>query len=153
LRRFHVDFGSHRAVCANLAAVGVNHRDQDEAEMNGRRRFFRTIGLGFLLAGGTTAAPGADFALTGQPQQTSSPTTPERRTTYKLFSVRAGDSVEDAMNAVAREGFQYAGSIQRYGQTEFIFVKWVPVEPVTSEGADNKARWLTPRVVELKPSS
>ena len=121
--------------------------------MNGRRRFFRTIGLGFLLAGGTTAAPGAEFALTAKPQPTSPTTTPEQRPRYKLFSVRAGDSVEDAMNAVAREGFQYAGSIQRYGQTEFIFVKWVPVEPVTSAGADDKARWLTPRVVELKPSS
>jgi hypothetical protein len=32
-----------------------------------------------------------------------------------------------------REGFQYAGPAQRYGQTEFIFVKSVPVEPVTSE--------------------
>jgi hypothetical protein len=133
--------------------VGVNHRDQDEAEMNGRRRFFRTIGLGFLLAGGTTAAPGAEFALTAKPQPTSSPTTPEQRPQYKLFSVRAGDSVEDAMNAVARKGFQYAGSIQRYGQTEFIFVKWVPVEPVTSEGAGDEARWRTPRVVELNLSS
>jgi hypothetical protein len=131
----------------------VNHRDQDEAEMNGRRRFFRTIGLGFLLAGGTTAAPGAQFALTAKPQPTSSPTTPEQRPQYRLFSVRAGDSVEDAMNAVAREGFQYAGSIQRYGQTELIFVKWVSVEPVTSERAGDKARWRTPRVVELRPSS
>jgi hypothetical protein len=133
--------------------VGVHHRDQDEAEMNGRRRFFRTIGLGFLLAGGTTAAPGAEFALTAKPQPTSPPPASERRPQYKLFSVRAGDSVEHAMNAVAREGFQYAGSIQRYGQTEFIFVKWVPVEPATSEGADDMARWRTPRVVELKPSS
>jgi hypothetical protein len=57
------------------------------------------------------------------------------------------------MNAVAREGFQYAGSIPRYGQTEFIFVKWVSVEPVTSEGAGDKARWQTPKVVELEPSS
>jgi hypothetical protein len=41
--------------------------------------------------------------------------------------------VQDAFNAVARESFQYAGSVQRYGHTEFIFVKWVPVEPVASE--------------------
>src|SRR5262245_16844371 len=77
LRRFHVDFGSHRAVCANWVAVAVNRRDQDEAEMNGRRRFFRTIGLGFLLAGGTTAAPSAEFALTAKPQPASSPTARE----------------------------------------------------------------------------
>jgi hypothetical protein len=115
-----------------LAAAGVNHRDQDEAEMNGRREFFRTIGLGFLLAGGTAAAPGEEFAVMAQPQPTSSPTAPEQRPQYKVFTVRAGESVEDAMNAVAREGFQYAGSIQRYGQTEFIFVKWAPVEPITS---------------------
>src|SRR5262249_25472146 len=152
-RRFHVDFGSHRAVCANWVAVAVNRRDQDEAEMNGRRQFFRTIGLGFLLAGGTTAAPSAEFALTAKPQPASSPTHRDPRPQYKLFSVRAGDSVEDAMNAVAREGFQYAGSIQRYGQTELIFVKWVLVEPVTSDGGDDKAKWRKPRVVELKPSS
>jgi hypothetical protein len=111
------------------------------------------MGLGFLLAGGTTAAAGEEFALTARPLSTSSPTTPEERPQYKLFSVRAGDSVEDAMNAVAREGFQYAGSIERYGQTEFIFVKWVPVEPIMSEAAGDKAGWRTPRVVELKPSS
>jgi hypothetical protein len=28
-----------------------------------------------------------------------------------------------SFNAVAREGFQYADSAQRYGGTEFIFVK------------------------------
>jgi len=32
-----------------------------------------------------------------------------------------------------RESFQYAGSVQRYGHTEFIFVKWVPVHPAGSE--------------------
>jgi hypothetical protein len=47
--------------------------------------------------------------------------------------VPAGDRVEDVFNAVAREGFQYAGSAQRYGHTEFIFVKWVPVGPITPE--------------------
>ena len=121
--------------------------------MNGRRRFFRTIGLGFLLAGGTAAAPDEEFALTANAEPTSPPPAPEQRPQYKLFSVRAGDSVEDAMNAVARKGFQYAGSIQRYGQTEFIFVKWIPVEPVTSEVAGDEARWRTPRVVELNLSS
>ena len=45
----------------------------------------------------------------------------------------AGDSVEEVFNAVAREGFQYAGSAQRYGRTEFIFVRWVRVEPVVAE--------------------
>jgi hypothetical protein len=37
--------------------------------------------------------------------------------------VAAGDSVEDVFNALARKGFQYAGSAQRYGRTEFIFVR------------------------------
>jgi hypothetical protein len=152
-RRAHADFGSHRALCANLAAVGVNHRDQDEAEMNGRRRFFRTIGLGFLLVGGTAAAPGEESAVTAKPQPTSSPTAPEQRPQYKVLAVRAGDSIEDVLNAAASQGFQYAGSTQRYGQAEFIFVKWVPVEPITSGGAGDKSRWRTPRLVELIPSS
>jgi hypothetical protein len=51
--------------------------------------------------------------------------------------VTAGDSVEEAFNAVAREGFQYAGSAQRYGRTEFIFVRWVRAEPVVAEVASS----------------
>jgi hypothetical protein len=132
--------------------VGVNHRDQDEAEMNGRRRFLRTIGLGFLLAGGTAAASGEEFTAAAKPQRTMPPIAPEQRPQYKVFTVQTGDSVEDVFNAVAREGFQYAGAAQRYGHTEFIFVRWVPVEPVTSEAGD-KAKWRTPRVVELNLSS
>jgi hypothetical protein len=50
-----------------------------------------------------------------------------------VFNVPAGDSVEEVFNAFARQGFQYVGSAQRYGHTEFVFVKWVPVEPVMSE--------------------
>jgi hypothetical protein len=38
---------------------------------------------------------------------------------------------------LAREGFQYTGSAQRYGRTEFIFVKWVPAEPVVAEDASS----------------
>jgi hypothetical protein len=56
-----------------------------------------------------------------------------RRPEYKVFSVSAGDRVDNIFNAVAREGFQYAGSAQRYGHTEFIFVKWVPVGPIPPE--------------------
>jgi hypothetical protein len=101
--------------------------------MNERRRFFNTIGLGFLLAGGAAAAPREDLASTAQSQRTLAPITPQRRAQYKVFTIPAGDSIEDVFNAVARENFQYAGSVQRYGRTEFIFVKWVPVEPVASE--------------------
>ena len=101
--------------------------------MNGRRRFFSTIGLGFLLAGGAAAAPREDLASTAEPQRAPAPITPERRAQYKVLTIPAGDSVEDVFNAVARENFQYAGSIRRYGDTEFIFVKWVPVEPVSSQ--------------------
>jgi hypothetical protein len=60
---------------------------------------------------------------------------PEQRPEYKAFTVAAGDSVEDVFNAVAREGFQYAGSAQRH--TEFIFVKWVRIEPVVAEDASS----------------
>jgi hypothetical protein len=101
--------------------------------MNGRRRFVSTIGLGFLLAGGTAAAPAEEFATTARAPQTFPPIAPERRTEYKVCSIPAGDSVEDAFNAVAREGFQYAGAVERYGHTEFIFVRWAPLEPVPSK--------------------
>jgi hypothetical protein len=73
------------------------------------------------------------FAVTAKPHTTFRPIPPKQRPEYKVFAVPAGDSVEDVFNAVAREGFQYAGSVQRYGRTEFIFVKWVPIEPITSE--------------------
>ena len=101
--------------------------------MNGRRRFVSTIGLGFLLAGGTAAARDEEFSATAQAPRTLPPIAPERRAEYKVYSIAAGDSVEDAFNAVAREGFQYAGSVERYGHTEFIFVRWVPVDPAVSE--------------------
>ena len=70
--------------------------------MNGRRQFFRTIGLGFLLAGGTTAATSEELVLTAKPQPTSSPPMPEQRPQYKLFGVRAGDSVERPRESTTR---------------------------------------------------
>jgi hypothetical protein len=101
--------------------------------MNRRRQFFSTIGLGFLLVGGAAVAPREEFATAAKPHRTLPPTAPEHRPEYKVFSVPAGDRVEDVFNAVAREGFQYAGSAQRYGHTAFIFAKWVPVDPATFE--------------------
>jgi hypothetical protein len=101
--------------------------------MNRRRQFFSTIGLGFLLAGGAAAAAREEFPTPGKPRRTFLPTAPARRPEYKVFTVPAGDSIEDAFNAVARESFQHAGSVQRYGLTEFIFVRWAPVELSTSE--------------------
>jgi hypothetical protein len=101
--------------------------------MNRRRQFFSTIGLGFLLAGCAAAVPREELAATSKPHRTLPPIAPEHRAEYKVFTVPAGDNVQEAFNAVARESFQYAGSVQRYGQPEFIFVKWVPVEPVASE--------------------
>jgi hypothetical protein len=97
--------------------------------MNGRRQFFSAIGLGSLLAGVTAAVPREVFAATETPLPASRPTAPEQRPEYKVFTVPAGDSIEDAFNTVGREGFQFAGSAQRYGHTEFIFVKWVPASP------------------------
>ena len=98
--------------------------------MNGRRQPLGAVGLGSLLAGVTAVVPGEGFATTAEPRPTERPIPPEQRPEYKVFTVAAGDSVEEIFNAVAREGFQYAGSAQRYGRTEFIFVRWVRVEPV-----------------------
>jgi hypothetical protein len=106
--------------------------------MNRRRQFFSTIGLGFLLVGGAAAAPREEFAAAAKPHRALPPTGPEHRPEYKVLTVPAGDSVEDAFNAVARESFQYAGSVQRYGHTEFIFVKWVPVEQVSSQETSSR---------------
>jgi hypothetical protein len=105
--------------------------------MNGRRQLLGAVGLGSLLAGVTAVVPGEGFAATAKPHPASRPTPPEQRPEYKVFTLAAGDSVEDAFNAVAREGFQYAGSAQRYGHTEFIFVRWVRVEPVVAEDASS----------------
>jgi hypothetical protein len=93
------------------------------------------MGLGFLLAGGIAAVPREEFAVAAKPQPTFPPIAPEQRPQYKVFTIPAGDSIEDAFNAVARENFQYAGSAQRYGRIEFIFVRWVRVEPVVAEDA------------------
>ena len=106
--------------------------------MNGRRRFFSTIGLGFLLAGGAAAAPREDLASTAEPQRTLAPSAPQQRAQYKVFTIPAGDSVEDVCNAVAQENFQYAGWMRRYGDTEFVFVKWAPVEPVSSQETSSR---------------
>jgi hypothetical protein len=91
-----------------------------EATMNRRRQLLSAIGLGSLFAGLAAVVPCEALAATEKPS-----TRPAPRTEYKVVSVPAGDRIEDIFNAVAREGFQYAGSAQRYGQTEFIFVKWV----------------------------
>jgi len=87
--------------------------------MTGRRELLSAVGLGSLLA---------VSAATAKPLPGVQPSPPGQRPHYKVFSVPAGDRVEDAFNAVAREGFQYAGAAHRYGDTEFIFVKWVPVD-------------------------
>jgi hypothetical protein len=108
--------------------------------MNGRRRLLGAVGLGSLLAGVTAVVPREGFAATATPQPTVPPIAPEQRPQYKVFTVSAGDSIEDAFNAVAREGFQYAGSAQRYGNTEFIFVKWVRAEPVVAADAAKHAQ-------------
>jgi hypothetical protein len=105
--------------------------------MNGRRQFFSTVGLGFLLAGGAAAAPREDLASTAE-QRALAPVTPQRRAQYKVFTIPAGESVEDVFNAVARENFQYAGWMPRYGNTELIFVRWVSVEPVPSEETSSR---------------
>jgi hypothetical protein len=105
--------------------------------MNGRRQLLGAVGLGSLLAGVTAVVPGEGFAATAQPNSTSRPIPPVQRPEYKVLTVAAGDSVEDAFNVVAREGFEYAGSAQRYGHTEFIFVRWVRVEPVVAEDASS----------------
>ena len=75
-----------------------------------------------MLAGGTAAASGEEFTAAAKPQRTMPPIAPEQRPQYKVFTDQTGDSAEDVFNAVAREGFQYAGAAQRYGHTEFIFV-------------------------------
>ena len=101
--------------------------------MNGRRQLLGAVGLGSLLAGVTAVVPGEGFVTTAKPRPTGRPIPPEQRPEYKVFTVAAGDSIEEVFNAVAREGFQYAGSAQRYGRTEFIFVRWARVEPVVAE--------------------
>jgi hypothetical protein len=106
--------------------------------MNGRRRFFSTIGLGFLLTGGTAAIAREEFETNAKPHRIFRSIAPERRAEYRILTVPAGDSVENAFNAVARESFQYAGSVQRYGHTEFIFVRWVTVEPVSSQETSSR---------------
>jgi hypothetical protein len=88
--------------------------------MNKRRQLLSAIGLGSLFAGVTAVVPCGALAATGK-----SSTPPALRPEYKVVSLPAGDRIEDILNAFARQGFQYAGSAQRYGQTEFIFVKWV----------------------------
>ena len=105
--------------------------------MNGRRQLLGAVGLGSLLAGVTAVVPGEGFAANAKPCPTSRPIPAEHRPQYKVFAVPAGDSIEDAFNVLAREGFQYTGSAERYGRTEFIFVKWVPAEPVVADDASS----------------
>jgi hypothetical protein len=105
--------------------------------MNGRRQLLGAVGLGSLLAGVTAVVPGEGFAATAKPRPTERPIPPEQHAEYKVFTVESADSVEEAFNAVAREGFQYAGSAQRYGRTEFIFVRWARDVPVAAEVASS----------------
>ena len=72
--------------------------------MNGRRQLLGAVGLGSLLAGVTAVVPGERFAATAKPRPTGRPIPPDQRAEYKVFTVAAGDSVEEAFNAVAREG-------------------------------------------------
>src|ERR1700686_1967249 len=95
--------------------------------MNRRRQLLSAIGLGSLFAGVTAAVPREASAATEKSRPTFQSPPPLQHPEYKVFSVPAGDRVEDVFNAVAREGFQYAGSSQRYGNAQFIFVRWVPV--------------------------
>jgi hypothetical protein len=96
--------------------------------MNRRRQFLSAIGLGSLFAGVTAVVQSEALAAIERP-----PDPQVLRPEYKVLSVPAGDRVEDVFNAVAREGFEYAGSAQRYGETEFIFVKWLHVAPTARE--------------------
>jgi hypothetical protein len=101
-----------------------------------RRRSLSATGLGILLAGGSAAVPREEFAADAEPHRLLQPNTPAqcpRCPQYKVFNVPAWGSVEEVFNAVARQGFQYVRSARRYGRTEFVFVKWVPVAPIMSE--------------------
>ena len=89
-----------------------------------------------LPGGGRRSREG--LASSAQSQRTLAPITPQRRAQYKVLTIPAGDSVEDVFNALAQENFQYAGWMRRYGDTEFIFVKWVPVEPVSSQETSSR---------------
>jgi len=71
-------------------AGGVNRAGSQGGSMNGRRRFFSTIGLGFLLAGGAAAAPREDLASTAEPQRTLAPSAPQQRAQYKVSPSRRG---------------------------------------------------------------
>jgi hypothetical protein len=104
--------------------------------MNRRRQLLSAIGLGLLLPGGSAAIPGRESVAASEPRrmlQSNTSVQRPRYPQYKVFNVPAGDSVEEVFNAVARQGFQYVGSAQRYGDTEFVFVKWVPVDGARSE--------------------
>src|SRR5262245_24743153 len=101
--------------------------------MNRRRQLLSAIGLGSLVTGVTAAIPRKSFASTERASRTVQPVSSaqrpeysEQRANYKVLSVPAGASIEDAFNSLAGEGFQYVGSAQRYGDTEYIFVKWTP---------------------------
>jgi hypothetical protein len=125
------------AAGAKRREMSASNSDRlDEAYMNRRRQFLSAIGLGFLLAGGSAAIPAEESVAVAEPRRLLQPSTPVQRSRYpqyKVFNVPAGDSIEEAFNAVARQGFQYVGSAHRYGHTEFVFVKWVPAEPTKSE--------------------
>jgi hypothetical protein len=104
--------------------------------MNRRRQLLTAIGLGSLFAGVTAVVPREALAAAEKPRPMFPSAPPVQRPEYKAFSVPAGGGVEhvfDLFNAVASKGFRYAGFAQRNGHTEYIFVKWVPVGPITRE--------------------
>jgi hypothetical protein len=104
-----------------------------ESNMNRRRQVLSALGLTSLFAGVTALVPREALATSEKPRSTLGSTRAGQRPEYKVFSVPAGDRIEDIFNTVGREGFQYAGSVQRYGHTEFIFVKWVRVGTIIPE--------------------
>jgi hypothetical protein len=103
--------------------------------MNRRRQLLSAIGLGSLFAGVSAAVPGEALAAVGEPRSTFRSIPPGQHPEYKVVRVPAGDDIEDVFNVVARQGFHYAGSAQRYGDTEFIFVKWALAGPIPPDAA------------------
>jgi hypothetical protein len=104
--------------------------------MNRRRQLLTAIGLGSVFAGVTAVVPREALAATEKPRPTFPLTPPVQRPEYEAFSVPASGSVEDVFdlfNAAASKGFRYAGFAQRDGHTEYIFVKWLPVRPITPD--------------------
>jgi hypothetical protein len=76
---------------------------------------------------------GGEVPGAAQARRTLPPIAPERRAEYKVYSIPAGDSVEDAFNAVAREGFKIRGLGRTLRSNRVHFRQMGAVEPVASE--------------------